>query len=155
KLNEPARTPPKAEEDVARRNLVSPFARGAALAGRVRLSRARHASQVDGIGISRCLSAGASDRSCPRFEARRIASITIALARTLRRTGRAGHLEANRILAGRCDLLGFQATLNGTVDWQRDPRTAYRWPCEFYASLNLFELPDGIDVKYVWELNRH
>src|SRR5207244_5169478 len=93
KLNEPARTPPKAEEDVARRNLVSPFARGAALAGRVRLSRARHASQVDGIEISRCLSAGASDRSCPRFEARRIASITIAVARTLRRTGRAGHVE--------------------------------------------------------------
>lgn len=63
--------------------------------------------------------------------------------------------RASRIIRGECDLFGFSADIRGTVDWHRDPRSEHRWPRAFYATLDLYELPGGIDVKYVWELNRH
>lgn len=63
--------------------------------------------------------------------------------------------RAARTLAGNCELLGFSADVGGSVDWHRDPRSTHRWPRRFYATLDLYELPEGIDVKYVWELNRH
>jgi len=63
--------------------------------------------------------------------------------------------RAAQIVNGRYAFLGFQADLTGNIDWHKDPRSAYRWPRDFYASLDLYELPDGVDVKYVWELNRH
>ena len=72
-----------------------------------------------------------------------------------RRLATEGLSRAQCLLAGKCELLGFAADISGTVDWHSDPRSGHRWPREFYAGLDLYELPDGIDVKYVWELNRH
>lgn len=44
--------------------------------------------------------------------------------------------------------------LTSPIDWHRDPRTGYRWPKTFYSKVKLYDVGDGIDVKYVWELNR-
>ncbi|HIP96579.1 MAG TPA: hypothetical protein EYH32_05115, partial [Anaerolineae bacterium] len=63
--------------------------------------------------------------------------------------------RAQAALSGSWPLLGFPVDLAGTVDWHRDPRTGYRWPRTFYADVPLGGLPDGVDVKYVWELARH
>ncbi len=63
--------------------------------------------------------------------------------------------RADQIMSGYHEILGFQARLTDPIDWHRDPRSQHQWPRDFHADLDLFELPDGIDVKYVWELNRH
>ncbi len=63
--------------------------------------------------------------------------------------------RANRVLSGNYEILWFQVNLTGTIDWHRDPRSQHRWARAFYADLDFYELPAGIDVKYVWELNRH
>jgi len=58
------------------------------------------------------------------------------------------------ILLGEHELLGQRVDLSGIIDWHRDPRGEFCWPREFYADLNLYELDDNVDVKYVWELGR-
>jgi len=63
--------------------------------------------------------------------------------------------RAEAILAGTCNLLGRNVDLSTIVDWHRDPGSRHRWRRDFYADLNLYELPYGLDVKHVWELNRH
>jgi hypothetical protein len=62
--------------------------------------------------------------------------------------------NARSVLSGKWTLLGHQFDLSGDVDWHKDPRSQYRWPAVFYSDLPLYELPAGVDVKYVWELGR-
>ena len=64
---------------------------------------------------------------------------------------------ADRLLAGEIELLGRTVKLPPSLGerWHCDPLSDYRWPAKFYADLPLYELPDEVDVKYVWELNRH
>jgi hypothetical protein len=62
---------------------------------------------------------------------------------------------AHETMHGRRTMLGHAFDLSGDVAWHRDPRTDYVWPVDFYADLPLYDLPSGVDVKYVWELNRH
>jgi len=63
--------------------------------------------------------------------------------------------RAEAILAGTCTLLGRNVDLSTIVDWHQDPGSQHRWRRDFYADLNLYESPNGLDVKHVWELNRH
>ncbi len=63
--------------------------------------------------------------------------------------------RANQVLSGNYEFLGFEVNLTSAIDWHRDPRSEHRWSRDFYADIDLYELPEGIDVKYVWELNRH
>jgi len=63
--------------------------------------------------------------------------------------------RAGAILDGEAVLLGCPTRLSGKVDWHRDPRSAFSWPRKFYADVEVYGRPDGLDVKYVWELNRH
>ncbi len=63
--------------------------------------------------------------------------------------------RAERLLAGACTILNREVSIAGAVDWHRDPLSDYRWPSAFHADLALYELGGRIDVKYVWELNRH
>lgn len=60
-----------------------------------------------------------------------------------------------RLLDGKVRLFEVDAPLELPNQWHRDPRTGYEWARRFYADLRLYELPPGVDVKYVWELNRH
>ena len=64
-------------------------------------------------------------------------------------------VRADAILGGSIDLLGTTVSTKKPIDWYADPRSAYRWNQDFYAEIPIYELPDGVDVKYVWELNRH
>lgn len=61
----------------------------------------------------------------------------------------------SQLAAGTWNCLGQPSDLRGPVDWNRDPATGYRWPLDFYDDLAIYELPDGVDVKLVWELGRH
>jgi hypothetical protein len=63
--------------------------------------------------------------------------------------------RARELLAGRLSRLGHTYEISGRVDWHRDPVSGYRWPRRFYAGVPIYELPGGVDVKHVWELNRH
>ena len=60
-----------------------------------------------------------------------------------------------QLAAGTWNCLGQPCDLRGPVDWSRDPVTGYRWPLDFYDDVPIYELPDGVDVKPVWELGRH
>ena len=67
-----------------------------------------------------------------------------------RRAGR----NAQRLLDEPWSLLSRKINLTGAIDWHRDPLSDYRFDRVFYADVQVYEL-DGVDVKYVWELNRH
>jgi len=64
--------------------------------------------------------------------------------------------RSEEVLAGRLSFFGqsFPIPRSGSWDWHADPRTGHRWPRTFSGDLPLYELPQGVDVKYVWELNR-
>jgi hypothetical protein len=38
-------------------------------------------------------------------------------------------------------------------DWNRDPRSGYRWPLDYHRDIKLMRT-DGSDIRIVWELNR-
>jgi len=63
-------------------------------------------------------------------------------------------VNATAILSGRWKVLGHDFDLAGDIDWHKDPRTDYRWKRKFYGDLPLYDLSDGVDVKYNWELGR-
>ena len=57
--------------------------------------------------------------------------------------------------SGRWNLFSRPCDLSAEIDWNQDPEGSYAWPLDFYADLPLYQLPEGVDVKYVWELGRH
>ncbi|MCH8983962.1 MAG: hypothetical protein IH943_07665 [Acidobacteria bacterium] len=61
---------------------------------------------------------------------------------------------AERVLSGSWEMLGHRYDLRSPIDWHRDPRSEFCWPKGFYADVPLYELEEGVDVKYVWELGR-
>ncbi|MCG8652543.1 MAG: heparinase II/III family protein, partial [Pirellulales bacterium] len=63
--------------------------------------------------------------------------------------------RVDEFLAGRWPLFSRICDLSGPIDWNTDPGGTYQWPLDFYADLPLYNLPTGVDVKYVWELGRH
>ena len=63
--------------------------------------------------------------------------------------------RAEAVLAGQWEILGYPVNVDNTVDWMADPRTDFVFPRQFYADLSLYEIGNGVDVKYVWELGRH
>lgn len=69
-------------------------------------------------------------------------------------------LERNNVLAasfhqGRWQLFDRSIDLTGPFDWHQDPGGGHRWERQFFTDLKIYNLEDGTDVKYVWELNRH
>lgn len=63
--------------------------------------------------------------------------------------------RADGWVSGRFHLLGMGVDLSRTIDWHRDPCSGLRWPRVFYADMELYEPSGDIDVKQVWERNRH
>jgi hypothetical protein len=63
--------------------------------------------------------------------------------------------EAEEILAHRVDILGSGWTsLGPTIDWHRDFKSGYRWPCSFFQDVQATRLTDASDAKVPWELSR-
>lgn len=62
---------------------------------------------------------------------------------------------AQRALAGRLRLLAREVTLPGQPRWQVDPLSGFEFARRFYADVPAESLAGRVDVKYVWELNRH
>jgi hypothetical protein len=66
--------------------------------------------------------------------------------------------QADRILVGRYDLLGYRGLTftddDGRVDWHFDPVHHARAPLRFWADVPYLDPAIG-DHKIIWELNRH
>jgi Heparinase II/III-like protein/Heparinase II/III N-terminus len=63
--------------------------------------------------------------------------------------------EAEEVLAHRVDVLGSGwAPLGPKIDWHRDFKSGYRWPCTFYQDVEPTRLTDASDAKVPWELSR-
>ena len=65
--------------------------------------------------------------------------------------------RANRIIAGRCDLLGYRGLEcggRGGVNWHRDPVHNRTAPRVFFGRVPYLDASVG-DHKIIWELNRH
>jgi hypothetical protein len=67
--------------------------------------------------------------------------------------------RADRILAGRYDVLGYRnisfAGANGRIDWHFDPVNQRRAPRAFWASVPVLDADRVGDHKVIWEINRH
>ena len=64
--------------------------------------------------------------------------------------------KADRILAGRFDLLGLRDLRFGDpIDWQLEPVSGKRAPLVHWSRLNYLDAGVIGDKKIVWELNRH
>lgn len=68
----------------------------------------------------------------------------------------AARTSAASIQRGQYRLLGYSFDLSDPsgIDWHCDPRSSYRWPRNYHADVPIYELPEGVDVKYIWELSR-
>ena len=78
----------------------------------------------------------------------------------LRRTWPNAELEiierANRIIAGRFDLLGFKdLSFGDPIDWHLEPIAQKRSPLLHWSQVNYLETSLVGDKKITWELNRH
>lgn len=60
---------------------------------------------------------------------------------------------ADRLLSSGPTLFGFE--LGADVRWNVDPRTGWTVPHRFGLFIDFRHLPEGVDVKFLWELNRH
>lgn len=63
--------------------------------------------------------------------------------------------RAQQLLGGGWRQLGHAHDLRTARNWHVDPVTGFTWPRGFYARIPVYDLPGGVDVKYVWEVNRH
>ncbi|HSE91087.1 MAG TPA: alginate lyase family protein [Candidatus Binatia bacterium] len=64
--------------------------------------------------------------------------------------------EADKICRHEFDLLGSGRVHWGErIDWDKDPKTGYRWPKKFYVALHpVSAVSNGADVKLPYEINR-
>ena len=64
--------------------------------------------------------------------------------------------KADRICAGRFDLLGYKELSFGEpIDWQFEPLTGKRIPLLHWSKLDYLNADVAGDKKIIWELNRH
>ncbi len=64
-------------------------------------------------------------------------------------------LEADRLCEGHLCLLGHDALLAQVGEWHRDPLEGSEWPRIFYKQVLESKPTETVDIKYVWEMNRH
>ena len=60
------------------------------------------------------------------------------------------------LLQGRLKVFGADIPMPGGLpDWNSDPVTGTRVPLDFGLSIDFRHLAGGVDIKYLWEVNRH
>ncbi len=64
-------------------------------------------------------------------------------------------LDADRLCEGSLCLLGHKVQLAQTGEWHKDPLEGCEWPRVFYAEVEKAKPSETVDIKYVWEMNRH
>ena len=64
-------------------------------------------------------------------------------------------LEADRVCEGRLCLLGHDVLLAQAGEWHKDPLEGSEWPRIFYNQVHNAKPSETVDIKYVWEMNRH
>ncbi|WP_271008701.1 heparinase II/III family protein [Paucibacter sp. B51] len=65
-------------------------------------------------------------------------------------------LAAERLLAGEYSVFGQPVAFEqGLPDWNRDPVTGTLIPSTFGLGIDFRHVGAGIDIKHLWELNRH
>ena len=63
---------------------------------------------------------------------------------------------AQRVLAGELDVFGHPVhMLQGVPDWNADPVTGVRIAPSFGLFIDFRHLGAGVDIKHLWEVNRH
>lgn len=63
---------------------------------------------------------------------------------------------ADELLAGELSVFGHKVTTaNGIPDWNRDPVTGTKIPMRFGHAIDFRHLRGGVDIKFLWEVNRH
>ena len=64
--------------------------------------------------------------------------------------------KADRIVAGKFDLLGFKdLSFGDPIDWQFEPVSGKRIPLLHWSKLDYLDAEVAGDKKIIWELNRH
>ncbi len=66
------------------------------------------------------------------------------------------HAEAARLLAGELKVFGQPVKMNGGLpDWNSDPVSGIRIPSSFGLFIDFRHIGGGVDIKFLWEVNRH
>ena len=66
------------------------------------------------------------------------------------------HEEAARLMAGEFKVFGQPVEMNsGVPDWNSDPVSGVRVPSSFGLFIDFRHIGDGVDIKFLWEVNRH
>ena len=64
--------------------------------------------------------------------------------------------KADRIVAGKFDLLGFKdLSFGDPIDWHFEPVSGKRIPLRHWSKLDYLDVEIAGDKKIIWELNRH
>jgi len=64
--------------------------------------------------------------------------------------------KADRIVAGKFDLLGFEnLSFGDPIDWHFEPVSGKRIPLRHWSKLDYLDVEIAGDKKIIWELNRH
>ena len=64
--------------------------------------------------------------------------------------------KADRIVAGKFDLLGFKdLSFGDPIDWHFEPVSGKRIPLQHWSKLDYLDAEIAGDKKIIWELNRH
>ena len=64
-------------------------------------------------------------------------------------------VNADRLCEGRVCLLGKNVLLAQLGGWHKDPLEGCEWPRVFYTHVHKAQPSETVDIKYVWEMNRH
>ncbi|MFO1217404.1 MAG: alginate lyase family protein [Burkholderiaceae bacterium] len=71
-------------------------------------------------------------------------------------SSRSIELAAERILQGKLEVFGQQVPMiDGVPDWNADPVTGRRIDQTFGLFIDFRHIGAGVDIKHVWEVNRH
>ena len=63
--------------------------------------------------------------------------------------------DAEQVLTGTVNLLGIDMLIPEGDGWITDPQTGKQWPFLFYNQVRHHPLVTDLDIKFVWEINRH
>jgi hypothetical protein len=64
--------------------------------------------------------------------------------------------QARRLMAGELEVFGQKVAMPGGIpDWNRDPVTGIDIPLQFGLFIDFRHVGHGVDIKHLWEVNRH